>query len=756
MTRSSPFRRSTVPASILFLGLLAAAGGAQQAWKPAAGPLMTRFAKDVDPAAPLPEHPRPTLTRPHWVSLNGLWDYAIAPRAEASASKWDGRILVPFPVESALSGVMRAVGPDQRLWYRRTFTVPAAWPASSRVLLHFGAVDWECVVGVDGHEVGRHRGGYDGFSLDITAALAADVKEHEITVAVDDPTDGGTQPRGKQVRKPEGIWYTPTTGIWQTVWLESVPASRITAVSASADDAMKALLFDVSVNDPAAQLSVEVTVSHEKDPQTSARSSVRPFRNLRVELAAPMAWSPETPTLYGVRVRLLRGEVVLDEVESYAALRRVTLTKDDSGRARMCLNGKPYFFVGPLDQGFWPDGLYTAPTDAALRFDIERTKALGFNCARKHVKVEPERWYFWCDKLGLAVFQDMPSGDAAKEDQTARSADAALQFDGELRALINGRRAHPSIVMWVVFNEGWGQHDTAKYVERVRALDPTRLIDNASGWTDQRCGDVLDIHAYPGPAMPANDPARALVLGEFGGLGHPVPGHTWKKDGNWGYVAYPTTAALTDAYLGLADELRDLAASGLSAAIYTQTTDVEVEVNGLMTYDREPKLDEARVRAANERLFVPPPKVVTITPTSRETPVSWRYLLDAAPPAGWEGTAFDDAGWKEGPAGFGTEGTPGAVARTRWATPGIWLRRVIELKDGERPTHVLIHHDEDVEVFANGQRVFERKGYTTGYVTRPLAESARTAFVTGRNVIAVHCTQTRGGQYVDVGFGRRE
>lgn len=586
-------------------------------WQPAKGRLMTKWAKDVTPKNAHQEYPRPMMVRENWLNLNGLWQYAITPKDSPQPQKWDGEILVPFPVESALSGVMKRVSENERLWYRRVFRIPTTWKGK-RVLLNFGAVDWETVVWVNGKEIGSHRGGYDAFTFDITDALKPS-GEQEIVLAVWDPTDAGYQPRGKQVRKPGGIWYTPTTGIWQTVWLEPVSQTYIKSIKITPDFDNSAVTIGFSAAADGGSYTFKVDVLDGKKVVSSGQISqdgsgiISPQLTVKVPNAKP--WSPDAPFLYGLKIRMAKNNKTVDELESYFGMRKISLCKDEDGILRLCLNNKPLFQFGPLDQGFWPDGLYTAPTDEALRYDIEVTKALGFNMARKHVKIEPQRWYYWCDKLGLLVWQDMPSGDryiSSRDPDITRSPESAAQFEKELKAMIEGFYNHPCIVMWVPYNEGWGQWDTARIVNLIKQWDPTRLVNNASGWTDRKVGDVHDIHSYPGPAAPPKEENRAIVLGEFGGLGLPLKGHTWQDERNWGYVSYKNTNELTDAYLALLDKLHPLTgAPGLSAAVYTQTTDVEVEVNGLMTYDRAViKMDKNAIAAAAKKLYTPPPKRV--------------------------------------------------------------------------------------------------------------------------------------------------
>jgi beta-galactosidase/beta-glucuronidase len=569
-------------------------------WQPAAGPLKTRWAKDVSPANVLPEYPRPQMVRNEWLNLNGLWDLAITNRDVAKPDSFTEQILVPFPVESALSGVMKIPAEDQRIWYRRSFSIPKKW-IGERILLHFGAVDFEATVWVNGKKVGEHRGGYDGFTFDITDAIAHP-GPNELVVSALDPTDAGTQPRGKQVRKPHSIWYTPTSGIWQTVWLEPVSAAHIKDLKITPDVDKGAVTVQPTTTPSLGNYSVEVTIRD--GARRLYQASITPGGRMTLPVSGARLWSPEDPHLYQLEARLKLGSSTIDKVESYFGMRKISLGKDEKGFTRMLLNNKPYFQFGPLDQGFWPDGIYTAPTDRALRSDIEMTKKLGFNMARKHVKVEPDRWYYWCDRLGLLVWQDMPSGDKyirPRDNDIERSPESAQEFGSELRALIEGRGNHPCIVMWVPFNEGWGQWNTTNVVENIRELDPTRLVDNTSGWSDRGVGDVNDMHKYPGPGSPEPEEKRAVVLGEFGGLGLPVRGHTWQSEKNWGYRSYTNSEALTTAYIDLTRKLFPLIEEkGLSAAVYTQTTDVEIEVNGLMTYDREVvKMDLKKVAEAN-------------------------------------------------------------------------------------------------------------------------------------------------------------
>jgi hypothetical protein len=720
-------------------------------WKPAKGPLMTRWAERISPKNVHREYPRPQMVRKDWQNLNGLWDYAIVHKDQQKPDTFDGQILVPFPAESALSGVMKPVGEENRLWYKRTFRIPRTWKGQC-VLLHFGAVDWDATVWVNGTQVGTHQGGYDPFSFDISNALKEN-SEQEIVVSVWDPTDAGTQPRGKQIRKPHSIWYTAVTGIWQTVWVEPVPKAYIKCIKIVPDVDNKSVSVTAECSDPAGY-SVEVAA---KDGWlTKAKNKGNARQEIILRIKKPKLWSPDSPFLYDLKVTLKndKGKNV-DEVSSYFGMRGIEVGKDKKGANRLSLNNEPLFQFGPLDQGWWPDGLYTAPSDAALRYDIEVLKKLGCNMLRKHVKVEPARFYYWCDKLGLMVWQDMPSGDkfiGGKDPDIQRSPESAQQFEAELTAMITTFYNHPSIIMWVPYNEGWGQWDTPRIVNLIKKLDPTRLVNNASGWTDRGVGDVHDIHSYPGPAVPPTEEKRALVLGEFGGLGLPIQGHTWQEEKNWGYISYKTREELTEAYLALIDNLRLLIGDGLSAAVYTQTTDVEIEVNGLMTYDREMIKMDVKKAAANKRLYLPAPVLKTIVPTSQKQPQSWRYTT-SQPPEGWEQADFNDSDWPTGPGGFGAEGTPGTSVHTEWKTPDIWMRRTFELEDTKfSQPQLSIYHDEDAEVYINGQIVATLEKYTTSYIRTTLDDKARSTLKVGTNCMAIHCRQTTGGQYIDAGL----
>ena len=569
---------------------------------------MSSWADDITPSNVHAEYPRPQLVRDQWLNLNGLWDYSITPRGSTPPETYDGAILVPFPLESALSGVQQSINPDHVLWYRQLFELPAEWDKST-VLLHFGAVDWQAVVWVNGQKMGEHQGGYTPFTVDITNALADRRREQEVVVEVWDPTDAGEQPVGKQALDPRGIWYTATTGIWRTVWLEPVPTSYLNRLKLMPDIDQSTLFVEALTNDEATVTRIRATARDgDRVVATAEGTSNTP---LSLPIAAAKHWSPDQPFLYDLHVELLDDEgAVVDEVESYFGMRKISVASGPNGYNRLALNNEPLFQFGPLDQGFWPGGLYTAPSDEALRYDIEMTKRLGFNMIRKHVKVEPDRWYYWCDRLGMLVWQDMPSGGPrVKPDGTEliRNANVARQFETELQAMIDEYYNHPSIVMWVIFNEGWGQYDTQRLARWAIQYDTTRLINPASGWLDVGAGPIKDIHKYPGPGMPEPEADRVAVLGEFGGQALAVADHLWVTDLTKApshFNTSKTKEALQEEYLALIEQLRPLIDQGLAAAVYTQTTDVESEVNGLVTYDRALlKMSEDTLRAVHQPLY---------------------------------------------------------------------------------------------------------------------------------------------------------
>ena len=570
---------------------------AQQGWQIVSGKIRSPWADKVDVNNTLGEYPRPQMVRTGWTNLNGLWEYSILPKdQQAIPANAQGSILVPFAVESALSGVGKTVGKDSILWYKKTVTLPD--PKNKNILLHFGAVDWQCTVFVNGKEVGSHQGGYDPFSIDITQALKKGAKQ-EISVRVWDPSDDGPQPRGKQIKNPHGIWYTPVTGIWQTVWVEAVPKTYIAQTKQTPDVDQKVLKVSAKVEN--LQSGDQVMVSAWDGATKVSEQTVPADGEINLSIASPRLWSPENPFLYDLRYSVVRKGKVVDEVKSYFAMRKISMAPDQNGIQRMLLNDQFVFQYGPLDQGWWPDGLYTAPTDEALKFDIEKTKEMGFNMIRKHVKTEPARWYYHCDQMGMLVWQDMPSGDLGNRWESRpgvfgratdknRTAESEAIFRTEWKEVMEDLHNFPSIVVWVPFNEAWGQFKTKDIVNWTIQKDPSRLVNSASGGNFEDVGHIFDLHNYPEPLMP--HPAlfgqkQVLVLGEFGGLGLPLENHTWQEKNNWGYQSFKNKEDLLKMYSDFIDRIPNLISKGLSAAVYTQTTDVEVETNGLMTYDRK-------------------------------------------------------------------------------------------------------------------------------------------------------------------------
>lgn len=602
--------------SLIALGVCIASNAQ---WAPVGNEIKTPWAAEVTPENVHPEYPRPQMVRENWMNLNGLWNYAIT-NLNTVPTYVEGEILVPFAVESSLSGVGRRITKENILWYQREFTVPSEWNGQN-IILHFGAVDWQAEVFVNGERVGEHKGGYDPFSFDITSYLTNDESQNLI-VKVFDATDNSMQPRGKQCIINSAIWYTPVSGIWQTVWLEPVNKTYIQDYYPVSNLEKSTLTVDVKTANAYVRDIVEVELLEGGigyNPETPSEKVIAKavVSKGKAVLNVPevKTWSPDSPYLYGMRITIKRDGKVIDSVEGYTAMRSIKAKNDSSPNKykRMALNGKNLFQYGPLDQGWWPDGLYTAPCDEALKFDIVKTKEMGFNMIRKHIKVEPARWYYWCDVLGMMVWQDMPCiGDFAGTQLNSRdldiqkavknvwSKDSLLggtecdipqewkdNFYNEWTNIMTTLRGFQCIVCWVPFNEAWGQFDTPEVVKYTKKFDPTRLVNEASGGNFHLVGDIIDVHHYPHPAMNVFEAKFINVLGEYGGIGYPVPGHTWEIDRKWGYGKNKqSTEEVMQQYEIYAEMLKTFVQTGCAAAVYTQTTDVEGEVNGLMTYDR--------------------------------------------------------------------------------------------------------------------------------------------------------------------------
>lgn len=574
--------------------------------------MKTVWGEQLHPASVLQEYPRPQLVRGSYENLNGFWDYAIT-KTDVRPDTWDGKILVPFSPEAELSGVNRTLHPGEMLWYRRMLAVPAI-AAGQRLLLHIGACDQRAKIFCNGQYVFEHVGGYTAFSADLTAFLRPG--DNELIVQVKDDLEASQLSRGKQSSKRGGIWYTPQSGIWQTVWCEWVPDNHVKAIRYTPDLITNQLLYQVQAKQPAGAIA---RLSLHGEAIVESAADEKGFGALDIPPEMLRLWSPESPTLYDVDVTL--GE---DHVTSYAAMRSIGVGEDEDGVPRLLLNGRPYFQNGVLDQGYFPDGLYTAPSDDAMVFDIQLMKDMGFNMLRKHIKIEPMRWYYHCDRLGMLVWQDMPSGGGRYNLLTISAPlitgihlkdshyrlfartdpDGRDSFRQELEEMIRQLQNCPCIVLWVPFNEGWGQFDAKQITRLVRKLDPTRLIDHASGWHDQGVSDVRSLHVYFKPYRFRPDKkGRAVVLSEFGGYNLPVAGHTWNEK-NFGYKGYQMPEALGEAVRKLYEtQIIPARKAGLAADVYTQLSDVEDEVNGFVTYDRRvEKLPEALMQAIAREL----------------------------------------------------------------------------------------------------------------------------------------------------------
>ena len=592
-------------------------------WKPVGDNIKTKWGENINPNNVLQEYPRPILVRNDWKNLNGLWDYTITSKGENKPENYDGEILVPFPIESSLSGVRKRISKEQELWYHKNFQIPKKWK-SKEIIIHFGAVDWESELWINDINVGLHKGGYDPFSFNITPYLRKG-KNQKLELRVWDPTDDGFQPRGKQIKNPKGIWYTPVSGIWQTVWLEPVNYKHITNIHTTTDIDDSSVLIKLFSSYDFKDDLIEFVLK--EDEKVLQKTIIKADLETKISFENPKLWSPESPFLYDLEIKLISKGKIIDHIETYFGMRKISIKKDVNGTRRMMLNNKEYFQFGTLDQGWWPDGLYTAPSDEALKFDIFKTKEFGFNMIRKHVKVEPARWYFHADKIGMLVWQDMPNGEKIERPKWQRnnffngqefipSFESEMNFKNEWNEIIDFLYSNPSIVCWVPFNEAWGQFKTEEISQLTKNIDPSRLVNAASGGNYYNVGDITDIHNYPEPKMLFYNPNQSNVLGEYGGIGLAIENHLWQSDKNWGYVKYKSSEKATDEYVNFANQLLEMVLKGFSGAIYTQTTDVEGEVNGLITYDRKIiKLDMKRVKEINKKVIKElPAKFIRIPP----------------------------------------------------------------------------------------------------------------------------------------------
>ena len=722
-------------------------------WQMKKASLMTKWASEVDVNRPFPEYPRPQMQRDQWANLNGLWQFQggkLDDRIPVN-TKLEKEILVPFAMESAISGVMEHY---ERSWYRRTFEVPTKW-AGKNTLLHLDAVDWESEIFVNGSSVAVHKGGYDPIVVDITSYLKTSGPQ-ELIVRVYDPTDDKGYARGKQTLHTGGIMYTSVSGIWQSVWLEPVSADGIKDLKMTPDIDKSELNLKVNTFSTVGQ---KVDIAVKSNGKTITTFSGAANSNLAIKIPNQKLWSPDNPFLYDLVVTLTKDGKVVDMVNSYFGMRKSSLEAGKDGVLRMCLNNEFVFQMGPLDQGWWPDGLYTAPTDEALKYDIEITKELGFNMTRKHIKVEPARWYYWADKLGIMVWQDMPSTNSYTPHQKPID---APQFELELNRMIDNLWNYPSIISWVVFNERQGRHDVKYLVDMVKAKDPSRLVNQDSGAGFAHDGDIYDVHSYPPPSYPnlADEATKrmARVCGEYGGIGYIYKGHLWNPDR--GIMEYSSTDNEEDYFARYSrfhnSLLQYKVIKGLSAAVYTEITDVENETNGILTYDRIVKVDVERLAKLNKQLIYGDLTVKEVMADSSVSGAVWSYTT-SKPADNWYKPGFNDSSWSKGKGGFGTKDTPNVRVGTKWDSSDIWIRREFDMgifsADDIKDICFDLYHDEDCEIYINGVLAGEISGYTSNYVITEMTDAGKAALKpNSKNTIAIHCKQTMGGQFIDTGI----
>ncbi len=716
-----------------------------QEWKPIEGKMMTSFGKKATINNAWQEYPRPQLVRNEWMNLNGLWEYAIRPVEDKKVTKYDGKILVPFCVESTLSGVGKFVKKENNLWYKRTFIIPQNWE-KKRILLHFGAVDYTTIVWINNKKVGEHKGGFTPFSFDITPYLQKQ-GEQEIIISVWDPVDEGYQPRGKQANNPSGIFYTSVTGIWQTVWLEPIEKTYIKQFYPTSDIDKKTITFNTTIENPKGNEMLFISVK--KGENIVAQIEGKAKETLTVHLEDVQLWSPDHPFLYDLEITLSQSGKIIDKVDSYCAVRKVSLGKNNNGQPAIMLNNKALFLYGTLDQGWWPDGLYTPPSEEAMQYDLVQLKEMGFNMLRKHIKVEPARLYYDCDRLGLLVWQDMPSGFKTTEEKInnrmpwdtvdwIKPKEEALLFEQELKDMIDNLRFFQSIIMWVNFNEGWGQYDTERIANWVKDYDSGRLVNAVSGWTDRNCGDIFDMHQYTSPCFEPHEkfPGRVVVLGEFGGLGLPIKDHLWFTDReSWGYENFPELNSFTNKYIQLIQQLKAARYSGIAAAVYTQTTDVEGEVNGMLTYDREIcKIDPQVARILHEDLYTTLPKVETIS-NDNQLSLNQIWVRDKAPSF----TPNEQWELKEGLVDMkkGDE---------------MWFKKEFIIQEKADGYFLSVWACAEVEFFINGKLAFSKYIDSWRHYESINLSPYQDFFHEGENSIVIHVNCIRGAKPFDFGI----
>lgn len=739
-----------------------------QDWQMKKARIMTPWSENIDPNNVLNDYPRPQLVRGNWMNLNGIWDFTkVKKMAYNPSQSFDKKILVPFPMESAISGIMNTNHDDNKgkvFLYSRKFSIPTNMQGKD-ILLHFGAVDWKCEVYINGIRVGEHKGGFDPFYFNITSSLDKNKKEQEVQVFVQDYQEYGGYPHGKQKIDEKTIWYTPVTGIWQTVWLEDVAKVHIEKLIINPDIDKK--VVNIKIVSPSATSATKGTIKiYDGKKLVSTTKNVAINSDITIPVANMKLWSPDSPFLYDMKIEMADNKTPLDQVSSYFGMRKISVGKQN-GLPCMLLNNKPLFHYGVLDQGYWPDGIYTAPTDEALKYDLIKTKEFGMNMTRKHIKVEPARWYYHCDKLGLLVWQDIPNvgfgehGKIIGEDMDVRE-----NFHNEMLRIMESLNNYPSIVLWTVYNESWGQPDettSRKSLDIARNQDKTRLISIASGWHDSEYGDIKDTHWYPEPNMlpnPVNK--RASVCGEYGGITLKIDGHRWIGGSDMKYTQVYNSQEFTNRFIEYVTSIEHMKGNGLSAAVYTQLTDVEDEENGMITYDRKVvKVDEKQIKEikkAVERNYTY--NTLAIAPISNINEVvnEWKYYMSdkAFTDSSWKDINFTDTAWKTGRAPFGND-IRDMVINTKWTNSHIYIRKNFDLKDLNltdiSKLKMQVFYDEDCEIYINGVLAASLPEYTNRYKYVDISTAALATIKPGKpNLVAIKCSQTRGGQFIDLGF----
>ncbi len=697
------------------------------------------------------EYPRPQLVREEWKNINGLWDYAVTNKGEKRPSNFHGKILVPYSIESSLSGVQKALSPMQELWYDKEVNIPTDWKGKN-VILHFGAVDYQSDLYVNGKHVGQHTGGSDPFSYDITPFLSSATTQR-ISLKVFDPTDTDMQPRGKQSLNPKGFWYTAVSGIWQTVWMEPVNATRVSVLNPVSDIDNGTITLNSNLSNSLGNEKMELQIFYHGN---QINKTVVPYQSaLKIAIEDAQLWSPEHPNLYQIKLKITRNGKELDKISSYFAMRKISLGKDHNGFTRLALNNEPYFQWGTLDQGWWPESLLTPPSDEAMKFDMEMVKRMGFNMIRKHIKVEPARYYYHADTMGLLLWQDMPSGflglndedqhvkfDAAKD--WDRPKDSAMSFKEEWKSIIDNLRFFSSIVVWVPFNEGWGQFQTKEITDWTINYDKDRLVDATSGWTDRGVGHMFDAHQYPGPSMEptGQNQGRAIVLGEFGGLGWPIKGNLWNEDKkNWGYRTYFDKSIFHKEFSKVINNLYPLLSKGLSAAIYTQTSDVEAEVNGLITYDRKfQKISDAEMKKLSEPLYASVNKATFIINDSEEEKATL-FVSRTEPSKKWNlHNPFEPE--------FSAHEGPYKLSKGE----GLWAINSFVVEDKLERIALKLFAQGDLKIFLNGTEIYNNRIITKRHYDEFNLSNYQNLLKEGKNIIGFELKNSEPNTQFDFGL----